>query len=182
MLLMYGKYWWSFVIRGILATLFGLIAVALPGITLEVLTLLLAAFLVADGILSFAASFQGRQMGVTWGYLLCEGLAGIFIGLFTLVWPSITVLAVILTIGLWALITGVFELLAAVKLRDEIEGEWLLGLGGVLSILFSVLLFVNPGMGAVAIVWMIAGYGILFGVSLIFLGLRLKKHNVVVNI
>jgi uncharacterized membrane protein HdeD (DUF308 family) len=179
---MYGKYWWAFVVRGVFALLFGIVAIVMPGITLEVMAILLAAFLVVDGVFSFAASVQGRKMGVQWGYLLVEGVAGIFIGLFTFVWPGITVMAIILIIGIWAMLTGIIEVLAAVKLRDEIEGEWLLGLGGVLSILFSLVLLVNPGIGAVAIIWMIGVYAVLFGTSLIFLGMRLRKHNLVIDL
>lgn len=182
MLRMYGKYWWSFVIRGVLATLFGLIAIVVPGITLGALAILLAVFLLADGVFSFIASYKGRQLSPRWGFLLVEGIVGIGLGLLTIAWPGLTVLAIVLIIGFWAMITGVLEILAAIKLRAEIEGEWLLGLGGVLSVLFSILLFVNPGIGAVAIIWVIGVYAILFGISLIFLGIRLRNHNVVVNI
>jgi uncharacterized membrane protein HdeD (DUF308 family) len=182
MLRMYGKYWWSFLIRGILATLFGVVAIVIPGLTLEFLAILLAAFLVADGVLSFIVSFRGRHLGPRWGFLLFEGLVGVSLGLFTLVWPGVTVLAIVLIIGFWALITGVVEILAAVKLRDEVEGEWLLGLGGILSILFSIVLFTNPGVGAVAMVWVIGVYTILFGTSMIFLGIRLRKKQVVINL
>lgn len=179
---MYGKYWWSFLIRGILATLFGVVAIVIPGLTLEALAMLLAAFLVVDGVLSFIASFRGRHLGPRWGFLLFEGLVGVALGLFTFVWPGVTVLAIILIIGFWALITGIFEILAAVKLRAEIEGEWLLGLGGILSILFSIILFTNPGVGAVALVWIIGVYAVLFGISMIFLGIRLRKRQIVINI
>jgi uncharacterized membrane protein HdeD (DUF308 family) len=179
---MYGKYWWTFLVRGVLASLFGFAAIVLPNITLEALALFLAIFLIADGILSAAASIQGRKLGSRWGFLMFEGIAGIAIGIMTFFWPGLTVLAIILIIAFWAMITGVFEVLAAIKLRDEIEGEWLLGLGGVLSILFSVVLFVNPGLGAVAIIWLIGIYALIFGVSLIFLGMRLRKHNIVVDL
>jgi uncharacterized membrane protein HdeD (DUF308 family) len=80
------------------------------------------------------------------------------------------------------MVTGVLEIIAAVTLRNEIEGEWLLGLCGVISILFSVILLVNPGVGAVAIIWMIGGYALILGIAMIFLGLRLRKHKVIINI
>ena len=182
MLRMYGKYWWTFMVRGVLASLFGFAAIVLPNITLEALALFLAIFLIADGILSAAASIQGKKLGSRWGFLMLEGVAGIAIGIMTSFWPGLTVLAIILIIAFWAMITGVFEVLAAIKLRDEIEGEWLLGLGGVLSILFSVVLFINPGLGAVAIIWLIGIYALIFGMSLIFLGMRLRKHNIMVDL
>ena len=124
MLRMYGKYWWSFLIRGVLATLFGLIAIVVPGITMGALAILLAIFLIADGVFSFVASFKGRELSPRWGFLLVEGIAGIGLGLLTIVWPGLTVLAIVLIIGFWAMVTGVLEILAAIKLRDEIEGEW----------------------------------------------------------
>lgn len=182
MLRMYGKYWWSFLIRGILATLFGIIAVTVPGLTLRAMTILLAVFLVVDGVFSFTASFRGRQLGPRWGFLLFEGVAGMVLGLLTFVWPGITAMVIVFIIGFWAFITGVFELLAAIKLRNEIAGEWLLGLGGILSIIFSLLLLANPGIGGVAIIWMIGLYAILFGISMIFLGLRLRRHNVLIDL
>jgi uncharacterized membrane protein HdeD (DUF308 family) len=182
MFLIYGTYWWSFLFRGVLATLFGLAAIFLPGITLEVMAILLGLFLVIDGLISFLVSMHGRGRGLKGGPLLLEGLIGIAVGIFTFVWPSMTVLAVVLIIGFWAMVTGVLEIIAAVILRHEIEGEWLLGLCGIISILFSVALFVNPGVGAVAIIWLIGVYALLFGVAMIFLGLRLRKHNVIINI
>lgn len=178
----YGKYWWSFVFRGVLATIFGLVAIFLPGITLELMTVLLGAFLVVDGLTSFFVSIRGRGKGFQSRALLLEGLAGIIVGVLTFIWPSITVLALILMVGFWAMITGVLEIIAAVALRHEIEGEWLLGLSGIISILFSVILFVRPETSAVAIVWMIGLYALVFGLALVFLGLRLRKHNLIVNI
>jgi uncharacterized membrane protein HdeD (DUF308 family) len=182
MFLIYGKYWWSFLFRGVLATLFGLVAILLPGITLEVMAILVGFFLVIDGLISFFVSIRGRGRGLKVGVLLLEGLVGIAVGVFTFVWPEITVLAVVLIVAFWAMVTGVLEIIAATILRDEIQGEWLLALSGVISILFSVILFVNPGVGAVAMIWMIGAYAIIFGVAMIFLGLRLRKHKVIINI
>jgi uncharacterized membrane protein HdeD (DUF308 family) len=178
----YGRYWWSFLLRGTLATLFGLIAIFLPGITLEMMIIFLGAFLVVDGVVSSYVSLRGRGRGLNWGVLLLEGILGIAVGVFTLIWPGITVLAIVLLVALWAMVTGVLEIIAAVSLRNEIQGEWLLGLSGILSILFSVILFVNPGIGAVTLIWLIGIYAIVFGVAMIFLGLRLRKHNVIINL
>jgi uncharacterized membrane protein HdeD (DUF308 family) len=182
MFLIYGKYWWSFLIRGLLAVLFGLAAIFLPAITLEILAILLGFFLVTDGLISFIISIKGRGRGLNSRILLIEGLVGIAVGIFTFIWPELTVLAVVLIVGFWAMVTGVLEIIAAVILRDEIQGEWLLALSGVISILFSVILFVNPGISAVAIILMIGIYAVLFGMAMIFLGLRLRKHKVIINI
>jgi uncharacterized membrane protein HdeD (DUF308 family) len=177
MLKFYGRYWWSFFLRGILAILFGLAAIFLPGVTLELLALLLAAFLVADGIFSLMVSFRGRHEVRQWWLLLLEGLAGIIIGLMAFAWPGLTVLAVILIVGVWAVVTGILEIAAAVKLRHEIRDEWLLGLGGAVSILFGIILLVSPGAGAVVLALLIGAYALIFGISMIFLGLKLRRYR-----
>lgn len=168
--------------RGIFATLFGIAAIFLPGMTLEVMVILLAIFLVADGVVAFAASLQGRRRGSRWGLLLFEGLAGIVIGFLTFVWPGITVLAIVLIIAFWAMLTGLLEIVAALTLRREMQGEWLLGVTGVLSVLFSLVLLMNPRVGAMAIIWMVGVYALLFGVLLIFLGLHLRKYKIIVDL
>ena len=179
---LYGKFWWSFLVRGILAVLFGTAAIVVPGITLGSMAILLAFFLIADGIFSFIASLKGRVPGSGWGYLLVEGIIGIAVGLLTLLRPGVTVLAIVLIIAFWAVLTGILELLAAIRLRNEIKGEWLLGLGGVVSILLGLLFFANPGIGAIAMTWMIGVYALVFGISLIFLGFRLRNHREEINI
>lgn len=182
MLNLYGKYWWSFFIRGIIAVLFGLAALVLPGITLEILAILLAAFLVADGLLLLIVSFRSKASGPQWWLLLLEGLAGIVIGVPAFAWPGLTVLAVILIVGFWALLTGILEIAAAIKLRHEVRDEWMLGLGGIISVLFGIILFVNPGLGAVVLALLIGAYALIFGLSLIFLGLKLRRHGVLIQV
>lgn len=182
MLRLYGKYWWLFALRGLFSLIFGIVAIGLPGVTLELLTFLLAAFFVADGTLAFVSSFQRRGLKVKREYLLVEGLAGICLGILTFLWPELTVLAITTIIGLWAMVIGIVILLASIKLRSEIKGEWLLGIGGILSIMFSMVLFLHPALSAVAMIWLMGVYFILFGISLIFLGLRLRKHYVILNL
>ena len=176
MVTLYGRFWWSFFIRGIIATLFGLAAIVLPGVTLELLAILLAAFLIADGVFSFMASMGGKGTDPQWWLLLAEGLAGILIGILAIIWPGITVMAVIVIIAFWALLTGLLEIIAAVRLRHEIKGEWMLGLAGIISILFGIVLFANPGAGAVVLIWLVGIYAIVFGISMILLGLKLRQH------
>lgn len=181
MIRLYGKYWWSFFVRGVVAILLGLAAIFMPGITLELLAVLLAAFFLADGVFSLAASVGGKKLDSRWWLLLLEGLAGIIIGIITIVWPALTVVVLVLFVGFWALVTGILEIAAAIKLRHEIRGEWLLALSGIISILFSLILFVNPGAGAVALVWIIGAYAFFFGISLVLLGLKLRKHQIAVK-
>jgi uncharacterized membrane protein HdeD (DUF308 family) len=103
-------------------------------------------------------------------------LLGIAAGIFTLLWPGMTALILLLFIAAWALVMGIFQVIAAIRLRKEIENEWLLGLSGVISMIFGVLMFLQPGAGALAVIWIIGAYAIFFGVLLIVLGLRLRRH------
>lgn len=148
----YAQIWWSFFFRGVLAILMGLAALVLPGITLEVLVILVGAFFFVDGVLSIIASFGTRRVEARWWVPLLEGLAGVVIGILTIIWPGMTLLAIILLIAAWALITGVFEIAAAIRLRKLIRGEWFLGLCGIISILFGLILLASPRVGALALV------------------------------
>lgn len=170
------KYWWTFLLRGIIAVLFGIAAMILPGITLGVLVLFLGAFLVADGVVTLFSLFYGRQHRARhWFLMLLEGLAGMLVGVGIFIWPAASTLVIILLVGVWAVITGILEIAAAINLRAFIEHEFLLGLSGLLSILFGVILFIYPQIGGVTMVWVIGIYALLFGVLLIFLGFKLRR-------
>jgi len=170
------KYWKPFLLRGIIALLFGIIAFALPGITLQILIVMLGAFLIADGFVTLFSLFFGNlERDRHWFLLLLEGLAGIVIGVMTFVWPAITALFIILLVGVWAVATGILELAAAFSLRKLIENEWMLGLSGLVSILFGFVLFLYPRIGGVAVIWVIGAYALLFGALLVFLGLKLRN-------
>lgn len=106
--------------------------------------------------------------------ILLEGLAGIVVGIMTLVWPSITALTLLYLIAAWAVITGVMEIVAAIQLRRVIEGEWMMVLSGIASIIFGIILFIFPGEGALGLTWLIGIYAIIFGVMLIVLAFRLR--------
>jgi uncharacterized membrane protein HdeD (DUF308 family) len=147
----------------------------MPGITLTALVLLYGAFALVDGVFAVAAALFGRRRGMPWWAMLVEGLFGIAIGILTFAWPGITALALLYLIAAWAVITGVFEIAAAIRLRQEIQGEWLLALSGALSVLFGVVLVLYPGAGALAVVWLIGAYAIAFGVLLLVLGFRLRS-------
>jgi uncharacterized membrane protein HdeD (DUF308 family) len=170
-----ARNWWALVLRGFFDVLFGITAFVWPGITLAVLVLLYGAFALVDGSFALAAVLVGRTRGMPSWALLVEGLAGIAVGAITLFWPGITQLALLFMIAAWAVVTGGFEIVAAVRLRKEIRGEWLLALSGVLSVAVGVALVVNPGAGLLAISWMIGTYAIIFGVLFIVLGFRLRS-------
>ena len=174
--------WWVLAVRGGIAVVFGVLALIWPGITVLALVLLFGAYALVDGVLElYAALFnRGLNRARTGGqrvWLAVEGVVGVLAAIVAFVWPQITALALLYVIAAWALITGVAEISAAIRLRQEIQGEWLLALSGVLSILFAVLAFVYPRAGALAVVWLIATYAIVFGVVLLALAFRLRRYH-----
>jgi uncharacterized membrane protein HdeD (DUF308 family) len=177
MVIVLARNWWALALRGFLAVLFGIMAFALPGITLGALVLLYGAYALIDGIFAIAAALVGRTGGLPWWALLVEGLVGIAVGVMTFAWPGITALVLLYLIAAWAVVTGVLEIAAAIQLRREVRGEWLLALSGVLSVLFGLALVINPGAGALAVVWLIGAYAIAFGALLLVLGFRLRSFS-----
>jgi uncharacterized membrane protein HdeD (DUF308 family) len=177
MVIVLARNWWALVLRGLFAVLLGITAFAWPGITLGALVLLYGAFALADGVFAIASAVVGRTQGTPWWALLVEGLVGIAVGVITFLWPGITALALLYLIAAWAVVTGCLEIVAAIRLRKEIRGEWLLALSGILSVVFGVALVVNPGAGALAVLWLIGAYAIFSGSLLIALGFRLRSWS-----
>jgi uncharacterized membrane protein HdeD (DUF308 family) len=174
-LLTIARNWWALVVRGVLAIIFGILALVWPGLTVVALVALFGAFALVDGILALVAAFRAHGRGRRWGAFALEGLFGIALAGLTFFWPDVTAFALLYLIAAWSVVTGIFEVAAAIRLRKVIRGEFFLGLAGVASILFGILVVVFPGAGAVAIVWAIAIYAILFGILLIAVGLRLRR-------
>lgn len=173
MLSVYTSSWWALLLRGIAAVLFGVLAFVWPGITLTVLVLLWGAYAFVDGAFAIAAGIRSHGENRRWWVLLLEGILGVAAGIVAFAVPGITALVLLMLIAAWAIVTGVFEVVAAIQMRKYIKGEWLLILAGIASILFGVLLFINPSAGALAVIWLIAAYALVFGVILIALSLRL---------
>jgi uncharacterized membrane protein HdeD (DUF308 family) len=174
MVFVLARNWWALALRGLFAILFGIAAFAWPGITLGALVLLYGAYALIDGVFAVAEAVVGRTEGLPWWALLLEGVAGIAVGVLTFAWPGITAIVLLYLIAAWAVVTGAFEIAAAIRLRREIRGEWLLALSGVLSIAFGVALVVNPGAGALAVIWLIGAYAIAFGALMLALAFRLR--------
>jgi uncharacterized membrane protein HdeD (DUF308 family) len=171
-----AKCWWPLLLRGIGAILFGVLAFIWPGLTLVTLVLLYGAFALMDGVISLIAAFTGNAKPVPTWWLVVVGLLGIAAGIVTFAWPGITAVLLVLFIGAWALVHGIFEIIGAIQLRKEIDNEWLLVLGGIISVLFGIGVMVAPGAGALALIWVIGTYAIIIGVLLVALAFRLKKH------
>jgi uncharacterized membrane protein HdeD (DUF308 family) len=168
------RYWWAVALRGVVAVLFGIMALIWPSITLLVLVVLFGAYALVDGVVTLGSAIFGPNRGRR-GWLIVEGIADIVIGVITLAWPGITTLVLLWVIAAWALVTGIMEIVAAIRLRREMRGEWLLALGGVLSVVFGILLVVWPATGALTLIALIGIYAIVFGVALIGLGWRLRS-------
>jgi uncharacterized membrane protein HdeD (DUF308 family) len=169
------RHWWVPVLRGVVAIIFGMMAFAYPGLTVAVLVLLFGAWVLVDGIFRIIGAIGHRSSDPDWGWQLVIGILGIIIGLLTFHAPAITALALVIYIAAWALMIGATEIVAAIKLRHEIKGEWFLILMGVVSILFAIMLLWNPLPGALALVWLIGSYAIVFGVLGIIFGFRLRS-------
>lgn len=169
--------WWMFLLRGIFAIAFGILTWFLPGISLATLVLLFGAYSMADGIFGLWTAIAGRKEHDDWWVLLLGGLLGIGIGIITFLAPGLTAIALVFYIAIWATATGVLEIVAAIRLRKEIKDEWMLILGGLASVVFGVLLVVQPAAGALALLWLIASFAIVFGVLLVMLALRAKSFG-----
>ena len=170
-----AKNWWVFVVRGALAILFGLCALAMPGITLATLILLYGAYALVDGITAAIAAFTKRRPGdgFPWAVLVI-GLAGIAAGIVTFMYPGLTALALLYFIAAWYIVRGVSEIFVAISLRKEIQGEGWLIAAGALSVLFGLFLYARPGAGALAVLAVIGVFAVVFGILLIALGFKLK--------
>jgi uncharacterized membrane protein HdeD (DUF308 family) len=174
MITILARNWWLLAIRGVAAILFGIGAFLWPGITLTVLVLLFGAYALVDGIFAVVAGISVRKEQERWWMMVMEGVAGIIIGVLTFLWPGVTALVLLYFIAAWSIITGAFEIAAAIRLRKEIEGEWLLALAGFASLIFGVLLVILPGPGALALIWLIGSYAIVFGILMLVLAFRLR--------
>jgi uncharacterized membrane protein HdeD (DUF308 family) len=166
--------WYWIALRGVFAVLFGIFAFIWPGITLAVLVLVWGAYAIADGVMALIAAYSMHEEGKPMGALIVVGILGIAAGIVTFFWPGMTALVLLLFIASWAVLMGIFQIAAAIRFRKHIDNEWLLGLSGAVSILFGVLMFLQPGAGALAVVWLIGSFSLFFGVLLIALGFRLK--------
>ena len=170
--------WWLLLLRGIAAIAFGALAFVWPGITLLALTLMWGFYAIADGVLALWAAIasKGGEIAPRW-WLAVVGIAGILAGALTFVWPGMTALVLLMFIASWAIVIGVLQIWGAIRLRKEIEGEWLLGLSGLLWVAFGVIMFVQPGAGALALIWWIGSFAILAGCVYIALAFQLKKYK-----
>jgi len=172
--------WWLVALRGVAAIVFGILAFVWPKITLLTLVWLFGAYAFIHGVLALVQAFTGSKVGRRTGSLVFEGIISIIVGVIAFFVPGITALALLLMIAAWAIVGGIFEIVTAVRLRKVISHEWLMIAAGALSVLFGVVLLLQPALGALAMIWWIGGFAILFGILLVSLAFRLRHWRDVV--
>jgi uncharacterized membrane protein HdeD (DUF308 family) len=170
-----AREWWVVALRGVAGILFGILAFVWPGITLLALVIVFGAYMLVDGVLALTLAIRFRHERERWPMLLLEGILGIAIGILSFAWPGITALAWLFTIAAWAIVTGVLEIVFAIRLRKVIKGEIFVALTGVASILFGIGLVLMPLAGLLVWAWLVGAYAIATGVLLVALALRLRK-------
>ena len=165
-------HWWVVLLRGLAAIAFGVMAFAWPGLTIALLVLIWGAYALVDGVFSLIAGIRAK-----YGTLIVLGLLGIAAGIVTFAWPGVTAVTLLWIIAFWAIFSGVMQIAAAIRLRREIQGEWILILSGICTVALGALLFLYPGAGAVSVAWLIASFAIAWGVLLMILAFKLKGWN-----
>jgi uncharacterized membrane protein HdeD (DUF308 family) len=172
-----ARSWWVLLALGILSLVFAVLAVVWPGLTLLALVALFAAYALVGGVMWVIGAVRHRTRNADWWLVLLLGLVSIAAGIAAIFYPQLTALALVLVMAAYALMIGVLEIWAAIRLRREIRGEWLMILAGIVSIAFGVLVFLFPGAGALALVWLISLHAALTGALLLTLAFRARSWS-----
>jgi uncharacterized membrane protein HdeD (DUF308 family) len=167
--------WGWVILRGIVAIVFGLLAFARPGALTLGLVMLFAAYAFVGGIAAIVAAAQRGRAGLNWGMLMTDGILGVAAAIVAVLWPATAVIAFVWVLAAWAVVTGALEIASAVSLRKVIEHEWTLGLAGLVTLAFGVLMFARPAIGGLAVVWWLGAYAIVFGALMLAFGFRLRS-------
>lgn len=169
--------WWMFLIRGIFAIIFGIVALIMPQVTFLSLVLIFGAFAMVDGVFALVSAFTSNAKSENWWWIILGGILGIIIGLLTLFQPASMATAMLLLIAAWALATGFFEIVTAIRLRKIISGEFWMILSGLVSILFGILVLVYPASGAFAVGFIIGIWALIFGFSMVMFSFGLRRFR-----
>jgi len=169
-----GRYWWILALRGLVAIIFGILAFVLPKITLLTLVYLFGIYALMNGILALVHAFSAPKGYPRFGAMIFSGIISIAAGVIAFMWPGITALSLVLLIAAWAIVGGISEIAMAIRLRHFIRHEWLMALAGVVSLLLGVAILLRPAAGALALLWWIGGFAIVFGILLVALAFRVR--------
>jgi uncharacterized membrane protein HdeD (DUF308 family) len=168
--------WWAVGLRGILAIIFGLICLLTPGIAVGAFVIVFAAYMFVDGVFAIISGIRAARSGESWGLLIFEGVVDLAAGVVAILWPAITLVALVWIVAIWAIVSGALMLAAAFSLNLD-YGRWWLALGGIASIIFGILLIIEPLIGAVVLTLWIGAYAVVFGVLLLVLGFQLNSKR-----
>ena len=171
-----ARNWWALALRGAAAVIFGLIAFALPGVTLTVLVLFFAAYLLVDGVFALIAGLRAAEHHERWGALALEGVLDIIAGVLVVMWPGLTLVVFVYMAAFWALVSGIALLFAAFRLHRQ-HGEWMMILSGLLSIAWGILVALFPIAGILVWAWWIGAYALIFGIAMLVLAFRLRRQH-----
>jgi len=165
--------WWLMLLRGLCGLLFGVVAILAPGVTILSLVVVFAVYMVADGVFGLISAVMAGQRGERWGLLVAESLFNFVVGLIMLLDPEITIFAFMLLIAAWAIMTGALMIGAAINHRRD--GKVPLVIGGLVSVVFGIVLAIGPLIGAVVLTWWLGIYALIFGAALVAFGLKLRS-------
>jgi uncharacterized membrane protein HdeD (DUF308 family) len=171
-----ARNWWLFTLRGIFGVVFGLTALLFPGPTMLSLVILFSAYMLLDGAAGIISAVRAMRRRDQWGFLIFEGLLNIAVGMVAFLWPGVTVVAFVLLVAAWAIISGGLMMAAAFRLNIS-HGRWWLVLGGLCSLIYGALLIAMPLIGAVVLTWWMGAYALVFGISLIILSFQLRSRH-----
>jgi uncharacterized membrane protein HdeD (DUF308 family) len=178
----FSTYWWVFLLRGVFALVLGILALVWPGVTFTTMVIFLGAYLLIDGLFAIVGAIGARKTNENWGLFLLTGLLGVLLGILTLMNPFATGVTLIYLVAIWALLAGLLEIILAIRLRKVITGEGWYILGGLLTVVFGILLIANPIAGAITLTWIFGFYTIVIGIMLLSLSVRLKNRKNTSNI
>lgn len=173
---MLARNWWLFTLRGVFGIIFGLIALIFPGPTMLSLVIVFSAYMMVDGITAIVSGVRAMRQGHRWGLLIFEGVLDIAAGILAFLWPGLTVLAFVLLVAVWAIVTGALITAAGFHLNVG-HGRWWLVLGGLLSIAYGALLVATPLIGAIVLTWWMGAYALAFGIALIIFSFKLRSRR-----
>ncbi len=173
-----SRAWWAVLIRGVAAVFFGILALSWPGLTLVLLITLFGVYALVEGVATVFASLRMRAKESPWVWLLIQGLASTLLAFVVFLWPGLTAVLLLFLIAAWAMVNGICDVLASFRLRKQIEGEWVLAVTGILSLLLGIVLLARPGAGALALIWVIGIYALVFGILRLALAVRIRSLQV----
>ena len=171
-----SRTWWLLALRGVLAIIFGLVALVAPGIALFAFITVFAVYAIIDGVVAVFVALRERGVIGRWGLVLAEGILSVIAGIFAIAYPGETAVILLYIVAAWAIITGIMEIAAVFVIRGSMAQEWSLAIAGILSVLFGIILFIRPGAGLLTILWLVGIYSIVFGVLFIIRAFQFRSR------